>query len=138
MDEYAFFGPAARFHHIGLAMQSIRAVNPSCEVVVNKTQGVSMAFIRVNGVTVELLEPFGDDSPIARSVRDGVKLLHLCYEVPDLDAALRSCQPAGFHRVSRPVRVPEFENRRIVWVFSKHYGLIELVERDGDGVGGGE
>ncbi len=130
MVECAFFGKEARFHHIGLGVQSIREVNPSWEVVVEKRQGVSLAFIQLNGITIELLEPLGDNSPIARSVREGVRLLHLCYEVPDLEAALELCRPAGFHQISRPVPAPVFDNRRIVWVFSRHYGLFELVERD--------
>ena len=130
MIECTFFGKEARFHHVGMGVKSIHEANPSCEVVVNRTQGVSMSFVRMNGITVELLEPLGDDSPIAQNVRDGVKLLHLCYEVPNLEEALKHCKTAGFHRVSRPVQVPEFYNRRIVWVFSKQYGLFELVEQD--------
>ena len=131
MIECAFSGKEARFHHIGLAVESIRAVSPSSEVVVEKTQKVSLAFIQFNWITIELLEPFGENSPIARSLRAGVSLLHLCYEVPDLEAAVELCRPAGFHRVSRPVPAQVFENRRIVWVFSKQYGLFELPERDG-------
>jgi methylmalonyl-CoA/ethylmalonyl-CoA epimerase len=128
--ECAFFGKEASFHHVGLAVKSIREVSPSSDIVVNKTQGVSMAFIRLYGITIELLEPLGDTSPIARSLQTGVKLLHLCFEVPDLDVALDVCRSAGFHRVSRPVTVPEFEGRKVVWVFSRQYGLFELLEQD--------
>jgi methylmalonyl-CoA/ethylmalonyl-CoA epimerase len=128
--EYAFFGKEASFHHIGLAVKSIRAVSPSSEIVVEPTQRVSLSFVRLNGITVELLEPWGDDSPIARSLRDGVKLLHLCYEVPSLEVALELSRPAGFHRLGPPVSAPVFDNRRIVWVVSKEYGLFELAERD--------
>ncbi len=130
MTECGFFGEEACFHHVGLAVESIRAVNPSSKVFVERTQRVLLSFIRLNGITIELLEPFGDNSPIARSLRNGAKLLHLCYEVPDLEAALKQCRPAGFHRVSRPVPAPVFDNRRIVWVYSKQYGLVELLERD--------
>lgn len=132
MIEYAFFGEEASFHHVGLAVRSIRAVSPSCEVVVEETQGVRLAFIRLNGITIELLEPIGDSSPIARSLRSGVKLLHLCYEVPQLEAALKVCRPAGFHRLGRLMPARVFDNRRIVWVFSKQYGLFELLERDAE------
>ncbi len=128
--ECEFFGPDAAFHHVGLAVPSIRAANAACDVVVNRTESVSMAFMSAHGITIELLEPLGDRSPIARSLRSGMKLLHLCFEVPDLEDALESCAAVGFHRVSTPVRVPEFANRRIVWVFSKHYGLFELAERE--------
>ena len=129
MIECAFFGPEARFHHVGLGVTSIRAANPSAEVLVEKTQGVSLAFVSLNGITVELLEPLSADSPIARSVRDGAKLLHLCYEVDDLEAAIASSRPAGFHRLGPPAPAPVFDNRRFVWVYSKQYGLFELIER---------
>lgn len=125
-----FFGKEARFHHIGLAVRSIREVSPSSEPVVERTQKVRLAFVSLNGLTVELLEPLGDDSPIATSLRDGVKLLHLCFEVPDLDAALAACRPAGFHRISRPVPTEALEGRRLVWVYSQRYGLFELLERE--------
>jgi hypothetical protein len=48
--------------------------------------------------------------------------------VPDLAAALDSCRPAGFHRLGPPAATPVFNGRRLVWVFSKQFGLFELVE----------
>ena len=125
----SFFGDEARFHHIGIGVPSIRAVCPSCEVIENRTQGVAMAFVDLHGVTLELLEPLDETSPIARSVRSGTKLLHLCYEVADLEAAIARGRDAGFHRVSRPVTVPEYGNRRIAWVVSTQLGLVELLEK---------
>ena len=130
MIECAFFGDGARFHHIGLAVSSICELCPDCEIVSEQTQKVSLAFIKVSGVTIELLEPLDEKSPIARSLREGVKLLHLCYEVPDLESALERCCAEGFHRISKPVPTTALDNRRIVWVFSKHYGLVELLESE--------
>jgi methylmalonyl-CoA/ethylmalonyl-CoA epimerase len=128
VTDYDFFGEAARFHHVGLAVRSIRAVSPSSEAVVEKTQGVSLAFIHLHDLRVELLEPYGEGSPIERSLRDGVRLLHLCYEVPDLDAALARCRKSGFHRIRPLATTTALENRRIGWVFSREYGLFELLE----------
>ena len=128
--ECAIFGEKASFHHVGLAVESIQEVNRSCEIFVEKTQRVSIAFILLNGVRIELLEPLGDNSPISRSLRNGTKLLHLCYEVPDLEAALELCKEAGFHRLWRPRPAPLYDNRKVAWVYSKHYGLFELLERD--------
>ena len=130
--DVSVFGKKVRFHHIGLAVESIQAVCPSCRPFVEKSQGVSIGFIRLHGLTIELLEPFGENSPIVKSLRDGVKLLHLCYEVPDLDVALEKCASAGFHRLSRVQRAPIFENRKFVWVYSKQYGLFELLETPGN------
>lgn len=129
MIDRPFFGEDATLHHVGLAVNSIRAVSPESEPTANEAEGVSLAFITLNGVTIELLEPLGDNSPISNSLRNGSKLQHLCYAVPDLGAALESCKAAGFHRLSRPKPEPVFDGRRTVWVFSKHFGLFELVEQ---------
>ena len=57
--ECSFFGREAAFHHIGIAVHSIRAIRPSSEPTANELEGVSMAFLRLNGITIELLEPLG-------------------------------------------------------------------------------
>ena len=126
--ECAFFGPGAQFHHIGLAVTSIDSVCPGCDIFPNPARGVSMAFIRLQGITIELLEPLGADSPVARSLQSGTKLVHLCFEVPDLDKALELSRTAGFHRLGPLLPSPAFDNRRIGWIFSRDYGLVELAE----------
>jgi methylmalonyl-CoA/ethylmalonyl-CoA epimerase len=79
-------------------------------------------------VTIELLEPLGADSPVARSLQSGTKLVHLCFEVTDLDEALAMSRAAGFHLLGTPLPSPAFDDRRIGWIFSRDYGLIELAE----------
>jgi methylmalonyl-CoA/ethylmalonyl-CoA epimerase len=122
------FGEAARLHHVGLAVDSIQAVSPASVPVVEARQGVRLAFVQLHGLTVELLEPWGPASPIARSLREGVRLLHLCYEVPDLDEAVARSRTAGFHRLGPPVPSDVFGGRRVAWVFSRKLGLFELAE----------
>lgn len=130
MKEYSFFGDGAKFHHLGLAVESIRQICDDCEVIVEKTQKVSLAFIRLNGICVELLEPYGDDSPILRNLRNGNKILHVCYEVPDLEAAIERSRQSGFHRLGPPVATHVFDGRRLAWVFSREFGLFELAEEN--------
>lgn len=130
MLDYAFFGEDAHFHHVGLAVKSIQDLTPpDSEIWIEKRQGVSIAFIHLYGITIELLQPLSDNSPIARSLREGRKLLHLCYDVPELDAALACCRRVGFHSLGAPVPAPVLGSPRVAWVFSKQYGLFELCER---------
>jgi methylmalonyl-CoA/ethylmalonyl-CoA epimerase len=126
-----FFGEKVRFHHIGLAVKSIRDVSPSSEVVVDSVQKVALAFVSVGGVKIELLEPLGEDSPVSESLKKNVKLLHICYLVPDIETAIKECRKHGFHRIARPVAAAAFKNRKIAWVYSPVYGLIELLESFG-------
>ena len=128
VTQCAFFGDAARFHHVGLAVRSIRDVDAGYTVIPDEELGVSMSFLDLNGITIELLEPVGEESPIAAGLKRGQKLLHLCYEVPDLEEALDQCRAAGFSRIGSPAPQPVYDDRRVVWVFSKHYGLFELLE----------
>ncbi|WP_026606669.1 methylmalonyl-CoA epimerase [Methylocapsa acidiphila] len=51
--------------------------------------GVTMAFVELSNTRVELLEPFGEGSPIANFVAKNPAgaIHHLCYEVEDILAA---------------------------------------------------
>jgi methylmalonyl-CoA/ethylmalonyl-CoA epimerase len=122
------FGPGARLEHVGLVVASIEAAAPGVEAVFDPLQKVRVAFVTLNGVPLELVEPAGDDSPVANSLRKGNKLVHLCYNVPDLDAATRAARAAGFFPLANPVPAVAFGGRRIAWVYSKTFGLVELLE----------
>lgn len=128
MVELNFFGEHAKFHHIGLAVKSIKEVSPSSEIVTDPRQDVSVAFVVVNGVEIELIEPCSDNSPITESLNKGIKFLHICYTVSDVEMAIKECREHGFHCITRPVPAVAFDNRRIAWVYSIKYGLVELLE----------
>lgn len=51
--------------------------------------GVSVVFIDLGNTKVELLEPLGEDSPIAQFLERNPSggMHHICYEVPDIRAA---------------------------------------------------
>jgi len=122
------FGPA-EFVHVGLAVPSVReALGGKTEPFPEKGQRVSVAFVDLHGAPIELIEPLGDASPVAASLEKGQKLLHLCFRVPDLDKALARAKQSGFHAISKPAAAEVFGGKRILWLFSKVYGLFELVE----------
>ena len=51
--------------------------------------GVTTVFISLPNTKIELLEPLGADSPIAKFLERNPQggMHHVCYEVPDIDAA---------------------------------------------------
>lgn len=125
------FGSSTAFHHVGLAVRSIADVaGTGVEIVRDDTQKVSVAFVDMAGVRVELIEPAAEKSPVTLSLQKGQQLVHLCFEVDDMDQALATAKGDGFHRLGRPVQARAFGNRRIAWVFSRTYGLLELLERE--------
>lgn len=124
------FGPDARLHHVGAVVPSIADQGLDLEPIHDPLQRVRVAFVDLAGTTIELVEPASDDSPIRRSLEKGGKLLHLCFEVPELDAALGSAAVHGFRALGPAQPAVAFGGRRIAWCFSPVFGLVELLERE--------
>jgi len=120
----SFFGNDAKFHHIGVAVKSI---NNSLEQITDPIQKVKIAFIELGEITLELLEPADDCSPITTSIQKKNKLVHICYSVPNIDAAIICCKNFGFKTISKKQKAVAFD-KYIIWVYSATYGLIELIE----------
>ncbi len=95
-----------RFNHVAIAVPDLAAAMATyrdtlgAEVSAPLAQpehGVTVAFVTLPNSKVELLEPLGEDSPIAkfleRSQAGGVH--HLCFEVDDIMAARDRLQAEG-------------------------------------------
>ncbi len=130
MLDVNMFGSDAIFDHVGLVVKSIKdAVNDdSLEIFKDEVQKVSVAFIKVNGIELELIEPSGEDSPINLNLQKEQRLVHLCYRVPKLEEAVKKGRENGFHCISKPKPAVAYDNKNIVWLFNRIYGLVELVE----------
>ena len=107
----AIFGDDAAFHHVGLAVRSIaESIGAGAEIVRDDTQRVSVAFVDLNGICVELIEPAADDSPITARLAAGQPLVHLCFEVADLAKRDRGRTCRGLPQARPPgagTRVPQ-------------------------------
>jgi len=128
LKQLQFFGPSARLHHIGIAVRSIDDAIPGLQSVEDPVQHVRVAFADFAGLTIELIEPASDKSPIDESLKKGIKLLHVCIEVPSLDVALKFGIENDFRKISSVQPAVAFDMRNIVWVFNSVFGLVELVE----------
>jgi methylmalonyl-CoA/ethylmalonyl-CoA epimerase len=124
----SFFGPNARLHHVGVAVKSVTEAGSVEQSWVDPTQGVEVAFIKVHGLTIELVAPATEHSPVDESLKAGIKLVHLCFEVPCLNDALEHSRKSGFHRVRPVTEAVAFGGRRITWVYHPTFGLCELLE----------
>jgi len=90
--------------HVGIAVESIddrlgiyEALGLEVEEIeVVPEQGVRVAFLPVGDSRLELLEPTGPDTPIARHLeRRGPGLHHICLRVPDIRAAMARLADQG-------------------------------------------
>jgi methylmalonyl-CoA/ethylmalonyl-CoA epimerase len=87
-----------RLNHVAIAVKDIAAAaavyrdtlgGDVTEAVAQPDHGVTTVFINLPNTKIELLEPLGDASPIARFLEKNVDggIHHLCYEVDDILAA---------------------------------------------------
>ncbi|MGA7721199.1 MAG: VOC family protein [Ignavibacteriaceae bacterium] len=125
---YNFFGGDAILDHIGIAVKSIEEIHTDIISIIDEIQKVKVAFINMNGAEIELVEPLSDDSPVSRLLEKGQSFYHLCFRVKNLDEAILTARKNGFHCIAKPVEAAAFNKKRIAWLFSKIFGLFELVE----------
>lgn len=125
--------------HVGIAVASLDEAPPVFEAMVGargqgrervETQGVEVIFVGTGAGRLELLAPTRPDSAVARFLeRRGPGLHHLCYRVPDLAAALREHEAAGYELIDREAR-PGAHGHRVAFLHPRSTGgtLIELLE----------
>lgn len=77
---------------------------------------------------IELVEPAGEGSPVARTAKQGGGLHHLCYEVDSLEEQLEQSRAARAILVRPPLPAVAFNGRRICWVFTRERLLLEYLE----------
>lgn len=130
-----------KLHHVGVVVSSVvdsgklyaeqlgmHALGPAIH---DPIQRVIVQFWAQEGdsTSVELIEPVGEDSPVAALLGKGGGVAHLCYEVDDLDKTLEDLQHKGAMLISGPVPAAAFEQRRIAFVFLIGIGVTEYVEK---------
>lgn len=134
---------AMRFHHVGIVVQAIDAcIERFCEqflaawdgrIIHDPLQDVHVAFLYTGDdrtrPALELVEPASESSPVSRFLQNRVALHHLCYEVPDLDAAIRRIVATGSLVVRKPVPAVAFDGRSIAWLMTRDRILVELLQQ---------
>ena len=128
-----------KLDHIGVAVKSIEAALPlytqALRLDVARTdevaaEGVKIAFIPAGETLIELLEPTGEGTAVAKFLEGrGPGLHHMCFEVDDVDAAIAHLKEAGVSLLSDSAR--QGADGRIVFLHPKasHGVLIELLEK---------
>ena len=129
-----------RVHHVAYVTDSLNrksaqladllGLHPLGVPVVDPVQGVRIQFMETGGGgLLELLEPYGDRSPVLRHLRKGGGIYHVCFEVDDLDDSLQRCRDSGVAMVvCEPVPAPALNQRRVAFVVTEDRDLIEFVE----------
>jgi len=125
--------------HIGIAVKSIDAAKKIYEdlglaiehVETVDTQKVRTAFLSVGDANLELLEPSGPDSTIAKYIeKRGEGIHHICLRVDDLEAQLARLKERGY-RLINEAPVPGAHGCRVAFLHpaAGNGVLIELSEK---------
>ncbi|MEO8199248.1 MAG: methylmalonyl-CoA epimerase [Gemmatimonadota bacterium] len=126
-----------RIAHIGVAVPDIETALSFYRDVLGlvphppeSADGATIVSLPFGDSEVELLQPSDPASPIARFLeKRGPGIHHICYKVPDLDAALERCRAAGYQLVDEKPRIGA-GGRRIAFLHPRSTAgiLLELTE----------
>jgi methylmalonyl-CoA/ethylmalonyl-CoA epimerase len=124
--------------HIGIAVRSLDAAKiyealglaiEHIETV--ETQGVRTAFLAAGDAMIELLEPTGPQSTIAKFIKKrGEGIHHICFRVDDIEAHLARLKQQGY-RLINDAPVPGAHGCRVAFLHpaAGNGVLIELSEK---------
>jgi methylmalonyl-CoA/ethylmalonyl-CoA epimerase len=95
-----------RLNHVAIAVANLEAACATYRDLLGATlsdavpqpdHGVTTVFVELPNTKIELLEPLGADSPIAKFLERNPSggIHHICYEVDDIQAAARALIEKG-------------------------------------------
>jgi methylmalonyl-CoA/ethylmalonyl-CoA epimerase len=95
-----------RLNHVAIAVRDLKKATAIYRDVLRAdvsaetpqpAHGVTTVFVELPNTKIELLEPLGEDSPIARFLERNPEggIHHICYEVDDIGAARQALKAAG-------------------------------------------
>jgi methylmalonyl-CoA/ethylmalonyl-CoA epimerase len=124
--------------HIGIAVKSLDAAKiyedlglTIDHVETVATQGVRTAFLSAGDTNLELLEPTGPDSTVAKFIeKRGEGIHHICFRVDDIEAQLSRLKSLGYRLINESP-VPGAHGCRVAFLHpaAGNGVLIELSEK---------
>jgi len=132
-----------RIDHIGIAVKNIDealifykdilGLNYTGSETIDE-QMVKTAFINVEGVNIELLEPTSEKSPIWKFLEKGRKgIHHIALSVDNIDEALNILQRGGVELIDKTPKLGA-HNKKIAFIHPGATGgiLLELCEEQNE------
>ncbi len=130
-----------RIHHVAVVVRDMTAALRFWRDILGLAPGpvvaipsdrVNIAFLPVGEVKIELVEPTDDTTGVARFVASrGEGFHHICFEVPDIHAALTRLALDGIELIDGAPRPGAEGPVAFLHPRSCHGVLVELIEREG-------
>ena len=125
---------AIAVHDLAEALERFKTLTGAHEKQISieevTSEKVRVAFIQVGGSKIELLEPLGPDSPLAKFLeKRGEGLHHIALETDDMESEISRTTTAGLEPLSLPSRGAG--KKKIVFFNPKDTNrvLIEYVQK---------
>jgi methylmalonyl-CoA epimerase len=126
-----------RIAHVGIAVADLTAALAFYRDVLGlqphppeDVDGARILALPFGESEIELLAPLKAESPIGKFLaKRGPGIHHICYRVPNLEAALQACRRAGYRLIDETPRIGA-GGRRIAFVHPKATAgiLLELTD----------
>jgi len=127
--------------HIGIAVKSLEVgiqhwnkvfgYEQMTEIVTNTRQKVRVVFLtKNNSLTVKLIEPTDNTSPIYAFAQRGGGLHHLCFKCDDVEEKIIELKESGLRVLAEPQPGEAFDNEKIAFIYVNHGLNIELIDTD--------
>ena len=125
-----------KFHHIGIACENIQEVivflentfniTKKTEIIYHENQGVDACLLtNADGANIELVS----GKNIGSFVKKKQFLYHSCWEVDNIDTAIKSFSDNGSVLISEPTPSLLFNNRKVAFLYTS-VGILELLESE--------
>ena len=128
-----------KIHHIAVAVDNLDEAAKFYQnvlgldlagVEVVSAQKTKVGFFKIGASNIELVQPAEPDSPLDKFLKTkGQGIHHVCFEVDDIEAEIKSLLENGATMIDEKPR-PGAHNSRVAFVHPKSSSgvLIELVE----------
>jgi methylmalonyl-CoA/ethylmalonyl-CoA epimerase len=127
----------SRIAHVGIAVNDLEEAVKFYRDVLGiephppeEVDGATILSLPFGDSDIELMKPTGPDTPVGKFLaKRGPGIHHICYRVPDLDAAIEACRAAGYRLIDQVPRTGA-GGRRIAFVHPKATAgiLLELTD----------
>lgn len=126
-----------KIHHIGYLVRNIERAKQEfqnlgfsvvSDVIYDDYRGINIAFLEKDGYLIELVSSVDENSNVVSIKKIGNSPYHICYEVENMEMAIKELQENRFIILHEPHDAVAINNRKVSFLMHGQIGLIELVE----------
>ena len=127
-----------KIHHIGYLVKNIEKAVKQFEnlgflsegdIVFDEYRGIDILFMTNGDYRIELVSPITDNSVVAKTIKTlGNSPYHICYYCENIDNTTAELRQMKYVPVGDAAPASAFGGRRVVFLFNRDIGIIELLE----------